>query len=193
MRTRRSLILLAAAAVVAALVIGILQSSGGDDGATGDVPSAAARNAALAGAPAPLAAVHRDANALLDAGQFTARVKALHGYPIVVNVWGSWCVPCRAEFPVFERVSVKLGKRVAFLGVATQDAEEAAGKFLKAHPVAFPSFLDFDGKIARQDIGSIGTPSTLFIDAKGKRAFLHQGPYYKDAELERDIERYAGA
>lgn len=193
MQSRRPLIILATVVVAAALVIGIVQSGGTGDETGGSVPSAAATDRALAGAPPALAAIHREANRLLDAGGFAERLRALKGFPVVVNVWGSWCVPCRQEFPVFERVSVKLGKRVAFLGVATQDAEENAAAFLKNHPVAFPSFLDFDGAIARQDIGSIGTPSTLFIDARGKRAFLHQGPYYKDAELERDIERYAGA
>jgi thiol-disulfide isomerase/thioredoxin len=190
---RRPLIILATIAVAAALVIGIIQSGGSPAAPSGTAPSQGASDRALAGSPPALAAVHRDANRLLPAADFAARVKALRGHPIVVNVWGSWCVPCRQEFPVFERVSVKLGKRVAFLGVATQDAKEKAAEFLADHPVAFPSYLDFDGKIARQDIGAIGTPSTLYYDAGGKRVYLHQGPYYKDAELERDIERYAGA
>lgn len=190
---RRPLIILAGVAVLAALVIGIVQTGGGDQAPDTDVPSRAAADTALAGAPPALAAIHRDANKLLPAEDFEDRIRALRGHPIVVNVWGSWCVPCRQEFPVFERVSVKLGKRVAFLGVATQDAKEAAAEFLAEHPVAFPSYMDFDGKIAREDIGSIGTPSTLYYDAKGNRTYLHQGPYFKDAELVRDIERYAGA
>lgn len=190
---RRPLTILATAALVAALIVGILQSSGADSAPDSSAPSRAAADAALAGAPPALAAVHRDSNKLLPADEFAARIRALKGHPIVVNVWGSWCVPCRQEFPVFERVSVKLGKRVAFIGVATQDAKEEAAAFLADHPVAFPSYLDFDGRIARQDIGSIGTPSTLYYNAQGERVYLHQGPYYKDAELERDIERYTGA
>ena len=190
---RRPLIIIAGLAVVAALVMGIVQSGGRESEGDTRVPTPAASSQALAGAPPALAAIHRDANKLLPAEDFEDRIRELRCHPIVVNVWGSWCVPCRQEFPVFERVSVKLGKRVAFLGVATQDAKEAAAEFLSEHPVAFPSYLDFDGKIAREDIGSIGTPSTLYYDAKGERTYLHQGPYATDAQLERDIERYTGA
>lgn len=189
---RRPLIILAAVAVALALGIGLAQTSGTEQSPDTATPSSAQTDRALAGAPPALAAIHRDANKLLPAKDFAARIKSLRGHPIVVNVWGSWCVPCRQEFPVFERVSVELGKRVAFIGVATQDAEEAAAEFLASNPVAFPSYLDFDGTIARQDIGSIGTPSTLYYNAEGDRTFLHQGPYLEDAELVRDIERYAG-
>lgn len=87
----------------------------------------------------------------------------------------------------------RVPSRFAFLGVATQDAEAPAAEFLAERPVPFPSYLDFDGKIAREDIGSIGTPSTLYYNAKGRRTFLHQGPYFEDADLIRDIERYTGA
>lgn len=189
----RPLIILAAVAVAVALGIGLAQTSGTEKAPETSARSGAETDRALAGAPPALAAVHRDANKLLPAKDFESRIESLRGHPIVVNVWGSWCVPCRQEFPVFERVSVKLGKRVAFIGVATQDAEEAAAEFLASNPVAFPSYLDFDGKIAREDIGSIGTPSTLYYNAKGERTFLHQGPYFEDAELVRDIERYTGA
>ncbi|HEY6780354.1 MAG TPA: TlpA disulfide reductase family protein, partial [Thermoleophilaceae bacterium] len=92
-------------------------------------PQSAARPAAdtraLAGAPAPLAQLHDQANDLLDGGvdAYGARLRELRGYPIVVNKWGSWCGPCRAELPYFQRQSVAQGKRIAFLGVDAVDSD----------------------------------------------------------------------
>jgi cytochrome c biogenesis protein CcmG/thiol:disulfide interchange protein DsbE len=189
---KRPQIVIAAVVVIAIVVVGVIQTSGNQSEPRGVAPTPAAARDALAGSPAPLAAVHEDANALLPIGDFDARVKALHGYPIVVNVWGSWCNPCREEFPILARVAVSEGKRVAFLAVATQDSKEASGKFLKAHPVTYPSYMDFDGKKANS-FGIINAPSTLFIDRQGKRTFLHQGKYLSDAALKADIKRYTGA
>ena len=157
-------------------------------------PSAAETNKRLAGAPAPLRRVHEQANQLLDGGEpaLEARVKELRGYPIVVNFWGSWCGPCRDEFPIFQQVALDQGKRVAFLGVDVQDAKDSAAKFLRTAPVSYPSYVDPQKKIATS-FGLIGTPSTAFYDRNGKRTFLHQGPYREAKDLESDIRRYAGA
>jgi cytochrome c biogenesis protein CcmG, thiol:disulfide interchange protein DsbE len=157
-------------------------------------PSAGETRSKLAGSPAPLRSVHGQANRLLDGGKaaLDARVTALHGYPVVVNFWGSWCGPCRDEFPIFQRVALDTGRRVAFLGVDVQDAAAPAKKFLASVPVSYPSYADPQEKIAT-DFGLIGTPSTAFYDRSGKRTFLHQGPYTSAADLQSDMRRYAGA
>jgi cytochrome c biogenesis protein CcmG, thiol:disulfide interchange protein DsbE len=190
---RRPLLIIVAVAVVAALVVGILQSGGSPGGgAEGVAPTPAAARKALEGAPKPLAAVHADANALLAVDELEERIRSLRGYPIVLNVWGSWCNPCREEFPLFQRVAAAEGRRVAFLGLATQDSKENAGAFLAKHPVSYPSYMDFDGKVA-DGYGVIGAPATIFYDRRGRRAYFHQGKYETDADLKADIERYAGA
>ena len=96
---------------------------------------------ALAGAPAPLAALHRQSNELLDGGPdaFEDRLAELRGHPVVVNKWASWCGPCRAEFPFFREQALARGTRVAFLGVNSNDNDAAARKFLRVHPVPYPS------------------------------------------------------
>lgn len=184
---RRSLIILGAVAVVAVLIVGIIQTGGDDDGpaATSTVDTSALR-----GAPGPLAEVHDLANRTLPVDELEARIAALKGYPIVINIWGSWCAPCRKEFPIFQRVSVAKGKEVAFLGVATQDAEEDTTAWLKERPVSYPSYMDFDGKVA-SSYGAIGAPATVFYDADGEKTYFHQGVYKDDADLIEDIERYA--
>jgi len=187
----RTLIALAAVAVVVVLVIGITQlGSPGSTGGRG--PSLRAAQGRLAGSPAPLEALHRDANRLLEGKGLDARIAALRGYPIVVNVWGSWCIPCRQEFPLFQRLSADLGKRVAFLGIDTQDPAQDAAKFLHGHPVSYPSYQDPDKTIFNR-YGLVGVPSTIFYDAKGRKAFLHSGVYRKESDLRADIKRYAGA
>ncbi len=85
--------------------------------------SESAVSAALAGSPAVLASLHVQGNQLLSGGPtaFKARLKALRGHPVVVNEWASWCEPCQSEFPVFQRVSVRFGRQVAFVGLDARD------------------------------------------------------------------------
>ena len=86
--------------------------------------SAAAVNQDLAGSP-PLAALHQQADQLLGGEPALAtRIRALHGYPIVINAWAPSCGPCRSEFRLFASASARYGRQVTFLGA---DTDEAAG------------------------------------------------------------------
>jgi thiol-disulfide isomerase/thioredoxin len=146
----------------------------------------------LAGSPAPLAQLHDEGNELLDGGieAYEKRIASL-GYPAVVNTWASWCDPCRAEFVDFQRVAAKFGKRVAFLGVNTEDGEDTAATFLRDHPVPYPSYTDPDGEIT-ESLGPIrGLPNTAYYDADGELVFLKQGEYAEREDLEADVRRYA--
>jgi cytochrome c biogenesis protein CcmG/thiol:disulfide interchange protein DsbE len=148
----------------------------------------------LAGAPAPLAALHRQANQLLPGGAsaFEARLRQLREHPIVINKWASWCEPCKQEFPYFQRLSVELGREVAFLGANSQDDRGPAEEFLRRYPVSFPSYEDPDQKVARVFKGHLNAfPVTAFYDREGELALVHQGGYESEARLREDIERYA--
>jgi thiol-disulfide isomerase/thioredoxin len=146
----------------------------------------------LAGSPAPLAALHEQANQLLPGGTdaYQKRIASLKGYPIVTNVWASWCVPCRAEFPVLQKLSARYGKQVAFLGVNSEDDADAAKTFLEEMPVPYPSYSDPDQDIA-DAIGGRGFPRTAYYNADGTLCFLRQGQYPDTAELEADVRRFA--
>jgi thiol-disulfide isomerase/thioredoxin len=183
--------------VVAALVAlgGVALLLGGDDPPAGKPPENAAAARAFDGAPDPLRALYADRNELLGGGPeaFKKRVAELRGYPIVVNKWASWCGPCRAEFPVFQKAAVQEAKRIAFLGVDSTDNEDQARTFLADFPLPYPSYKDPDLKVARVFNGVGAFPTTAFYDKRGKLAYVHQGPYDSVEELLGDVRKYAGA
>ena len=177
---------LAAVAVVAVL-------RGGSDEPKSAAPRAADTARALAGAPAPLAALHRQANQVLDGGAsaFRKRLAELRGHAVVVNKWASWCGPCRAEFPFFQSQSVKRGKEIAFIGVNSLDNDEAAADFIREFPVSYPHYRDPDQEVAKVFRGNAGFPTTAFYDRRGRFVIAKQGGYSTEAKLTEDIERYA--
>lgn len=93
------------------------------------------------------------------------------GKVVVVNVWGSWCAPCRAEAPILQEVYSETRKRgVAFLGVNTRDQEAAAIAFEKGFGITFPSLVDEGGELQlafREFLPANAIPSTLIIDRNG--------------------------
>ena len=194
MGVKRIAIVLGSVALVAVLIVGLSQAgSGGSGNPKSAAPAASKVAKELAGAPAPLAALHAQAGQLLPGGPdaYKKRIAALKGYPVVVNKWASWCGPCRAEFPDFQKAAVKYGKRVAFLGIDGNDNRGDAQKFLRQYPVPYPSYEDGDNTIA-QTFGGVGVfPTTVFYDRAGKVSYLHNGQYLTGAKLEQDIQRYA--
>jgi cytochrome c biogenesis protein CcmG/thiol:disulfide interchange protein DsbE len=188
MRTRIGLPLTLVPVVLAALLAAGCGSSAPSGGSSH--PDYAK---ALAGSPPPLAALHKQANALLPGGEeaFDKRIAQLHGYPVVVNIWASWCGPCREEFPVLQQLSARYGKKVAFLGVNSEDSTDAAATFLKEEPLSYPSYVDPHKGILESLEGFGGFPDTAFYDKSGELVNLKQGPYRSDSELEADVQRYA--
>jgi thiol-disulfide isomerase/thioredoxin len=147
----------------------------------------------LADSPDELARLHLQGDELLDGGEeaFAARLEALSGYPVVVNVWASWCGPCREEFPLFQEQSAALGREVAFLGVNFQDDPDAAATFLESYPVPYPSYLDPDAAITESLGAGKGLPATVFFDRSGKQTYTKYGPYRSAREFRADIARFA--
>ena len=187
MSTRNRLILgLIAALAVAALAAGCGGSGGGEGGRH---PS----YTALKEAPAPLAKLYSEANQLLPGGTeaFEMQIAALKGYPVVANIWASWCGPCRYEFPSLQKLSARYGKRVAFVGINAEDSESNAAEFLEEDPVPYPSFSDPDQKLAEGLGAPGGLPDTAFFNRDGKLVYLKIGQYAHDSQLEEDVKKYA--
>ncbi|HUA04942.1 MAG TPA: redoxin domain-containing protein [Solirubrobacteraceae bacterium] len=146
---------------------------------------------ALAGSPPPLASLHQQADQLLgNQSALAERIRALRGYPIVINAWASWCGPCRSEFGLFAAASASYGRRVAFLGADTDDSAADAHTFLAAHPVSYPSY-----QTTTSDLSSLapiqGLPTTIFISPAGKVVYVHTGQYDSEGTLDQDISSYA--
>jgi thiol-disulfide isomerase/thioredoxin len=191
---RRVVSFAAALAVVAAVVVGLTQANGEQGGQAAKAAPFHLRAALakLRGAPAPLAGLHAQANRLLAGGKpaLVRRLRALRGHPVVVNKWASWCTPCRAEFPIFEQVATERGRRVAFLGLDAQDKAPAARRFLAARPLPYPSYADPDQSLSRTLRAPDVAPVTVFLDARGRTAFIHSGQYTSARQLSADIDRY---
>jgi cytochrome c biogenesis protein CcmG/thiol:disulfide interchange protein DsbE len=178
-------------AVVILLAAACVAGCGSDEGAASAKPPNYAE--ALAGAPAPLARLYDDADQLLPGGvdAFRRRLAELRGHPVVVSKWASWCGPCRTEFPWYQRLSAKLGKRIAFIGVNSNDSSAAARTFLGEFPVPYPSYVDPGEEIARLIGATVGFPGTAFYDRAGALAYTRQGQYPSESALAADVRRYA--
>jgi thiol-disulfide isomerase/thioredoxin len=195
MTVARMSIMAGGLALVAVLAVGVIQlSSSSKAPATGPSKlTLTEMRARLAGSPAPLAALHAQANEILPGGlsALRTRLAELRGHPVVVNKWASWCQPCRAEFGAFQRASVAQGREVAFIGVDSGDSSRSdALAFLRSFPVSYPSYYDESGQAGAAVTDSTFTPVTVFYDRHG-RQYIHQGPYPSTAKLERDVRRYA--
>jgi len=145
----------------------------------------------LAGSPAPLAAIHAQAGQLLGSeSELAARVRALRGYPVVINAWASWCTPCQEEFPLFASASARYGRAVAFLGVDTDDSSGDATSFLAKHQVSYPSYQSSISELS--SLSAIdGLPTTIYVDRAGKTVYVHTGQYEAEGTLDQDVEQYA--
>ena len=106
----------------------------------------------------------------LDGKPFS--LAALRGKIVILNIWASWCAPCRAEAPVLEKTWLaEQGDGVQFIGLDTRDSDTSALAFIKRFGITYPNVIDRDGALQLQFSGTLppeAIPSTLVIDANGK-------------------------
>lgn len=125
---------------------------------------------------------------LLGGGQ--VRLSELRGKVVMVNLWASWCPPCRAEMPAIEKVYQAYKDRgLVVLGVNTtfQDSETDAAAFIREFDLTFPIPLDRDGAVSRR-YQLRGLPSTFFVDRRGIiRSVVIGGPM-SEALIQSKIE-----
>ena len=111
------------------------------------------------------------------------------GQIIVLNFWATWCVPCREEMPIFDRVQKKLADRgVVIIGLAADDKAKVA-PFLQTSPVSYQILIgDFEALEFARRLGSTqaALPYTVIIDRSGNIVRTKLGPY-TEAELEAQI------
>lgn len=163
-----------ASAVVAALVSsGVLTACSNAVGSSGDSGYVSGR-----GVITTLAVENREkpgevAGVTLDGEHISLADYA--GKIVVVNVWGSWCAPCRAEAPDLAEASEDLAdQNVVFLGIDSRDPSKVAARaFLRRFEVPYPSIYDQGGKTLLAFRGTLtpnSIPSTVIIDEQGRVA-----------------------
>ena len=102
-------------------------------------------------------------------------VASLGGRPTLVNLWATWCGPCREEMPVLQEAYEKSAGDVQFVGVDSKDDPEAAAEFLGEVKATYPQLVDTDGALLAHTRVP-GLPVTLLIDEHGKEIARHIGP-----------------
>jgi thiol-disulfide isomerase/thioredoxin len=107
-----------------------------------------------------------------DTGEFD--LAQANGDVVVLNVWASWCPPCREEAPALQAVATELADEgVRFVGVNVRDNETDAGAFEREFGVTYPSVVDPTGTLLlafRDTLPPSAIPSTLVIDRQGRLA-----------------------
>ncbi|HVE62918.1 MAG TPA: TlpA disulfide reductase family protein [Mycobacteriales bacterium] len=153
--------------------------------ATADCPDTSVlRPAASSGARLP------DLDLACIGSDRTVSLRAISGVPTVLNVWASWCLPCKKEMPAFQRVFTAARGRVAFLGVNVADDERNARATIQSTGISYASVRSA-GREMLNALRVPGPPTTLFVDARG--ALVHQEVgELSEAELRQRIEEHLG-
>ncbi|OFW66471.1 MAG: hypothetical protein A2Z12_05445 [Actinobacteria bacterium RBG_16_68_21] len=154
---------LGALTLIAAIVVGvgILVFGGSDDSPTPtSIP-------ALGGFEVPTGDAAPDFIIdLLDGTRFVLADELAAGRPVILNLWASWCTPCREEMPELDAAAAA-NPAVSFIGIAVDDDPTAAEEFAADIGVSYPLAIDEPGSVARK-YPSPGLPTTFFISTDGR-------------------------
>jgi len=119
-----------------------------------------------------------------------ASINGIKG-PAIINVWGSWCAPCKEEMPILRSFYEKAQGKLALIGVDVEEASIGDGrKFVENYGITWPNLYDADGK-SRAYFG-MGVPVTWFIAADGNVAYKHIGVIKSERELISMTSKYLG-
>lgn len=186
-----------------AAAVALMLAAAGCDGAEGSAPAAEpappfADCAALTTPPpsaAPVTPAGKgeplpDVALPCFTGGQQVTVSAIRG-PAVVNLWGSWCGPCREELPAFQRFAERAAGKVTVVGVDTRDTRAAASSLAGDLGVTFPNLFD-PAEQLRAKIGVAALPATLFVDRDGRVRHLYNSTALDDATLATLAARHLG-
>jgi thiol-disulfide isomerase/thioredoxin len=113
------------------------------------------------------------------------------GVPTLVNLWGSWCGPCRTELPLLQQVADAAGDRVRIVGIISQDGVPQADSFAADAEVTFPGAFDGEGKLM-SELGLNALPFTYFLDAGGALVHTQVGDVASVEELRTLVAQHLG-
>jgi thiol-disulfide isomerase/thioredoxin len=113
------------------------------------------------------------------------------GVPTVVNLWASWCGPCREELPLMQELSERAGNRLQVVGVISKDGVPQAESFAEAAGATFPGAFDGDGDLMAE-LGLPALPYTYLVDADGGITFVQVGAVDSVDELAALVSEHLG-
>lgn len=124
-------------------------------------------------------------------GEAPTSTESLRGAPLLINVWATWCGPCREEMPGLERLSRRLAARgVRVIGVTVDHDLNLAREFVRAHKLTFPIYADGAAKPLQSALGMGMLPETLLVTADGMIAARIAGARdWNGGESDRLLER----
>lgn len=111
----------------------------------------------------------------------TKKFSDFRGKPLVVNVWASWCAPCRAEMGSLDRLAKRYGKQFMVIGISTDDYPQNAKAFLQKSGTSFPMFIDDKPWPLENMLGANRLPLTVLVDADGKVLGKYYGAHEWDS------------
>ena len=118
--------------------------------------------------------------ALNDLGGKSIKLSDLHGHPVVINFWATWCPPCRQEVPALQAAYQRYqASGVVLLGLDLREDASTVQKFVAPYGVTYPLLLDQSGAIASQ-YQVAGIPTTIVVDSDGVIRARHVGPMTED-------------
>jgi cytochrome c biogenesis protein CcmG/thiol:disulfide interchange protein DsbE len=109
-------------------------------------------------------------------GKGSGEIADYRGEWVLVNLWASWCIPCRQEAPVLDRFSRRYrGRGVRVLGIDVQDNSDDALAFVRDNHVRYPQLRSIDDERSAA-FGSTGVPENFLVNPRGRLAFIWRGP-----------------
>ncbi|MCG5460976.1 redoxin family protein [Micromonospora sp. MED01] len=111
--------------------------------------------------------------------------------PAVINVWASWCPPCRKELPAFQRLSERAAGQLQVVGVNSRDSRGGAQSIGEDFGVRFPILVD-QGEALQRELKRNAIPLTLFVDADGQVRHIDASGALDDAKLAKLVGQHLG-
>jgi cytochrome c biogenesis protein CcmG/thiol:disulfide interchange protein DsbE len=114
-------------------------------------------------------------------GEGNGSIANYHGRWVLVNVWASWCTPCRDESPALERFyRAHRDRRFTILGIDTNDLSDDALSFVRRYGITYPQLRDGSGDFSQEELDTTGVPESFLVGPDGRLVLHRLGPVTDD-------------